>query len=113
MMAAIREIVLEVYTALPKGHPGPAMDFASELPGAEAEPTGEQRKCLDQVCQSVLAGLVCVGCVCVVGMGSGMSVLSVGRSLPLSVVRLWWMSVSVCGLARRTDPSTQRATDMG
>lgn len=49
MMAAIREICLEVYTALPKGHPGPSMDFATDLPGAEPELSPEQRKLLDQV----------------------------------------------------------------
>ena len=49
LMAAIRELTLEVYTALPKGHPGPAMDFASELPTEEPELTREQRRVLDEV----------------------------------------------------------------
>lgn len=61
MMAAIREITLEVYTALPKGHPGPSLDFASELPGAEPELSEAERKLLDQVCIYMRVWGVC-GC---------------------------------------------------
>ncbi len=60
-MAAIREITLEVYTALPKGHPGPSLDFASELPGAEPELSEAERKLLDQVCIYMRVWGVC-GC---------------------------------------------------
>lgn len=59
LMAAIRELTLEAYTALPKGHPGPAMDFASELPTEEPKLTREQRRLLDEVRGF---GLVWFGC---------------------------------------------------
>lgn len=47
IMAAIRELTLEVYAALPKGHPGPSMDFATDLPTPTLSKA--QRELLDQV----------------------------------------------------------------